>query len=363
MRKKSKIIAAIVSLVALIGIIGLVWPLDGYIESPGEADDLARFVTIGGKKDTSKGRYNITSVYLSKANGFGYLRTKISPFLDYSQSEDVTGGQSSDVFAQVQSFYMQSAIANAEQGAFKTANTPSTTQYRGIYVLSVSKQSHFKKSIRVGDTITAVDGHHYENSDGFIKYLANKGKDVSVTIDYLRNGKKGKATGTTIKLAGSKSPEYPKGRSGIGIVLTDNVAVTTKPKVAVDPGEIGGPSGGLMFTLQIYDQLTGNKLSKARNISGTGTMNANGYVGEIGGIDKKVIAAKAAGSTVFFAPYLPPNKNILKYEEKHQTNYQLARDTAKKHAPNIKVVPVVTFQDAINYLETGRIIKTTDKVQ
>ena len=363
MHKKSKIIAAIVAVFVIIGLVWLVRPLDGYIESPGEADDLSQFVKIDGKNDTSKGRYNITSVYLSRANGFSYLQTKINPHMSYAKSEDVMGGQSSEVFNEVQNFYMQSAIANAEQVAFRKANQEITATYRGIYVLSVSDTSHFKKSIKVGDTITAVDGHHYENSDGFIKYLANKKKGVRVTVDYLRNGKKGQTSGDTIKLPSSKSPEYPNGRSGIGIVLTDNVAVSTSRKIAVDPGKIGGPSGGLMFTLQMYDQLTGDKLSKNRNISGTGTMNVNGYVGEIGGIDKKVIAAKEAGSTVFFAPYIAPTKEILKYEEQHKTNYQLARDTAKKYAPSIKVIPVETFQDAVNYLETGKIIKTTDKVK
>ena len=109
--------------------------------------------------------------------------------------------------------------------------------------------------------------------------------------------------------------------------------------------------------------MTGDLLAKGRNISGTGTMSADGYVGEIGGIDKKIMAAKAAGSTVFFAPYVKPSKELLKYEEQHKTNYMLARDTAKKYAPKLKVIPVQTFDDVINYLQTGKVIKTTDSVK
>jgi len=41
----------------------------------------------------------------------------------------------------------------------------------------------------------------------------------------------------------------------------------------------------------------------------------------------------------------------------------LACDTAKKYAPTVKVIPVQTFDDAVNYLATGKIIKTTDKPQ
>jgi len=75
-------------------------------------------------------------------------------------------------------------------------------------------------------------------------------------------------------------------------------------------------------------------------------------VGEIGGIDKKIVAAKRAGATVFFAPYVKPSKLLLKYEEHHMTNYQLAKATAKKYAPNMKVVPVKSFDDAVHYLKT-----------
>lgn len=51
-------------------------------------------------------------------------------------------------------------------------------------------------------------------------------------------------------------------------------------------------------------------------------------------------------------PYVKPTKEILKYEEGHKTNYQIAKETAKRYAPNMKVVPVQTFEDAVNYLKT-----------
>ena len=141
-------------------------------------------------------------------------------------------------------------------------------------------------------------------------------------------------------------------RAGIGIVLTDNTKVHTSPKVTVNPGQLGGPSGGLMFALQIYQQITGHNLRHGKKIAGTGTISKDGSVGEIGGIDKKVVAAHRAGAQIFFAPYIKPTKLILKYEEGHQTNYQMAKATAKKYAPGMKVIPVKNFNDAVHYLET-----------
>ncbi len=45
---------------------------------------------------------------------------------------------------------------------------------------------------------------------------------------------------------------------------------------------------------------------------------------------KKIVAANKAGATIFFAPYVKPTKALLALEEEHQTNYQLAKETAKK---------------------------------
>ena len=106
-----------------------------------------------------------------------------------------------------------------------------------------------------------------------------------------------------------------------------------------------------MFTLQIYEQISGHDLQRGRKIAGTGTIAPDGSVGEIGGIDKKIIAAHRAGATIFFAPYVKPTKLVLKYEEGHQTNYQLAKKTAKWYAPGMKVVPVTSFKQAVHYLE------------
>ena len=56
--------------------------------------------------------------------------------------------------------------------------------------------------------------------------------------------------------------------------------------------------------------------------------------------------------TFLSIPPISPTKTILKYEEGHKTNYQLAKETAKKYAPGMEVVPVKSFNDAVEYLRT-----------
>ena len=114
---------------------------------------------------------------------------------------------------------------------------------------------------------------------------------------------------------------------------------------------VGGPSAGLMFTLDIYDQLVGTDLRKGRIIAGTGTIEADGSVGDIGGAGLKVVSAAESGAEIFFVPNNPVDEATLKANPDAQTNYQEALAAAKKIGTKMKIVPVTTAQEAIDYLK------------
>lgn len=322
----------------------LFWPLNKYIESPGTADNVKSYVTVKGHPDRRKGSFMITSVYMQQARPVTWVWAKLTPYTTIESADSVTGGQSGQTFDKVQHFYMQSAINEAVAVAYKAAHRSVTKHYLGIYVLQVQKSSKFRRDIKVGDTITRVDNRHFNHAQGYQKFIAKRKVGTPLSVTYLHDGHVKTATHKLVRIA--------TGHAGIGIILTDNVKVHTKIPVSVHPGQLGGPSGGLMFALQIYGQLTNQNLRHGRKIAGTGTINPDGSVGEIGGIDKKVVAAHRAGAKVFFAPYVKPTKLVEKYEEGHETNYQLAKKTAAKVAPNMKVVPVSTFNQAVHYLKT-----------
>lgn len=73
-------------------------------------------------------------------------------------------------------------------------------------------------------------------------------------------------------------------------------------KVRMHVDDIGGPSAGMMYTLGLIDKLTPQDETGGRTIAGTGTIDAKGKVGEIGGIRLKMIGAKRDGATWFLAP-------------------------------------------------------------
>lgn len=77
-------------------------------------------------------------------------------------------------------------------------------------------------------------------------------------------------------------------------------------KVTLKLSDVGGPSAGLLFSLGIVDKLdgdgSGGDLTGGRTIAGTGTIDAGGKVGAVGGVALKTQAARRDGATVFLVP-------------------------------------------------------------
>jgi len=319
-------------------------PTGYYLEVPGTAEATSQFVKVNGKHDKKKGNLLLTTVGIVGGTPFTLLKSLGNSFETIYSQQDLMGDENSQDYFRVQQYYMKSATNNAVQAAYTKAGKPFTKKYLGVYVMDILDNSDFKKKLEIGDTITSINGYKFNNADQFIKYVKKQNKDATVKISFLRDGKKKSATGKLVKLADTK-------RFGLGITLTDNTDAKGNPPTSINAGQIGGPSAGLMFTLQVYSQVANKDLKAGRTIAGTGTIAPDGTVGPIGGIEKKVYVASAEGSTVFFAPDDPVTKEIKKYDPGYVNNYHLALNAAKKIHTKMKIVPVKNLNDAINYLE------------
>jgi PDZ domain-containing protein len=121
----------------------------------------------------------------------------------------------------------------------------------------------------------------------------------------------------------------------VGVLLDNNEPIVEFPiDVEIDTQNIGGPSAGLMFTLQIMDQLTGGEITKGERIAGTGTIARDGTVGSIGGVKQKIHGAIDAGARAVLVP---------------AGNYD---DALKAAGDDIEVVRIVTIDDAVAFLKT-----------
>jgi Lon-like protease len=88
----------------------------------------------------------------------------------------------------------------------------------------------------------------------------------------------------------------------LGIEPEDQVAFGYPFPVSINVTNIGGPSAGLAMTLGVIDALTSGSLTGGRTVAATGTMDANGDVGDVGGVAQKTVAVENAGASIFLVP-------------------------------------------------------------
>ncbi len=149
--------------------------------------------------------------------------------------------------------------------------------------------------LKPGDLIESVDGRHVESRQNVTDAVRDHDVGDSVSITFFRDGQRKHAT--IVTRATEAAPKEP----AIGVRLA--IGYSYAPKVSFAVGEnIGGSSAGLMFSIAIYSMLGEQDLVDGRDIAGTGTMDADGRVGAIGGIQEKLAAAARDQSTIFLAP-------------------------------------------------------------
>ncbi|WP_405810441.1 hypothetical protein OG524_13850 [Streptomyces sp. NBC_01520] len=115
--------------------------------------------------------------------------------------------------------------------------------------------------------------------------------------------------------------------------------------VTLHLADVGGPSAGLFFSLGIIDKLAGDgsggSLTGGRTVAGTGTIEADGTVGAVGGVSLKTQAARRDGATVFLVP---------KAE---------CREAEAERPEGLRLIPVTTLKSAVSSL---RALDQGDKV-
>lgn len=315
------------------------YKLDFYISSPGDAYELSPLVKVEGGDEDDQGSLSLMTVSMMTATPSLYLYSKFQEGYKVLQPEQVRSPHESDDEYNVRQLKMMSdSQINALQAAFQEADLPYEVSNNGVFVLNVIAEGAADKILAPGDRVLSIDGNSFETTEEFVNYLSGKKEGEKVEVVFEREDRE---ITETIDLA--PLPTEPE-RVGLGISFVEDKKITTDPEVEIDSDQIGGPSAGLMFTLEILNQLLDKDITKGYNVAGTGTMESDGTVGRIGGIDQKVIAADDDGIEIFFAPDDEAHEGV-------ESNYVLAKETAEKIGTDMKVVPVKTLQDALDFLE------------
>ncbi|PVE92241.1 PDZ domain-containing protein [Microbacterium sp. TPD7012] len=144
------------------------------------------------------------------------------------------------------------------------------------------------------DVITAIDGTPVTSATQLREAIQKAGGDP-VALTVLRAGEE-----KTVEVTPEEHTENDVTTWLIGITLRTDYDFEVDVTLQLD--NVGGPSAGMMFALGIIDTLTEGELNGGHNIAGTGTIDAEGTVGPIGGIRQKLYGARDAGADYFLAP-------------------------------------------------------------
>jgi Lon-like protease len=288
--------------VVIAAVVAAVLPVPYVILSPGPTLNTIGtgpggkpLIQITGRKTyPTAGNLNLVTVNFqggpgNEINIFTALRAWLNPHDAVVPQQELFGpGQSQRQVQKQDIVQMTNSEANATAAALTEVGIGYKTQ---VQVISTEPGMPAAHVLQAGDIITKVNGVPIGSVTGLSQQIRAQGAGRPLQLTVTRHGRTQPVSVTAVR---------SQGHPVIGVVVT--VRFTFPFTVNISVGNIGGPSAGLMFALGIVDKLEPMNLTGGRFIAGTGEITPAGVVGPIGGIQQKMVGARAKGATVFLAP-------------------------------------------------------------
>lgn len=315
----------IIALAILILIFNIRLPF--YVNAPGGTININNRIEYQDKKEY-KGSLNMLYVTEYVASIPFYLLSHIIPDWDLESIKEnqVSSTESVEEINKRNKILLENSINNATYVAYKSANKKIEITKTKYVVVAVTKEN----GLKIGDEILEVEGKKVSSLEMIKQTIEEKNVGDEINLKIKRNNKEQEVVAKIEK-------EENKKALGVMIVTNYNLKPEKEVKLKFKQSE-SGSSGGLMMSLSIYSAISDKDILKGRNIAGTGTIDMNGNVGEIGGIKYKIMGAVKNKMDVVLVP---------------SANYEEAIKVKEAKNYKIKIVKVDTFMDAIDYLTTN----------
>lgn len=302
----------------------MTYPLPYYIYTGGGTIDIEDKIYI---KDANKtlGSFNMCYVEQLNATIPTYLLSKLFNSWDVISKEEITLNENEniqDVYKR-DKIYLEEANQNAIFVAYHHADKTTEIIDTHQYIIYIDPDS--KTNLKIGDDILEIANTKIQSINDITIILGNYEPGDKIIIKVKDKGKILDKYATVIEKEGKKI---------IGIAITTIYEYETTPSINFSfSNSESGPSGGLMLSLAIYNKITKEDISKGLKIAGTGTIEADGSVGSIGGVKYKLKGAVNDKADIFLVP--------------NGENYDECIILQKKYNYNIKIIGVSTFEEAI----------------
>jgi len=273
--------------------------------------------------------------FVTRDNDAIRFRSYIEKYGDRSQQQLIQAGQQQ----------MRSAKDNAVYVALKAAGYPVEVVPGDViidFLLCLKANEAGTECLEFspadllldpGDVLQKVDGKPVTIIDDLGSILADIEAGEMIEVEFERNGEPMVGEIETIN-----APGEDPARTIVGFRPIDTTTVVLPEGLQVDiaTNSIGGPSAGLAFTLELIDALTEGNLMGGKKVGVTGTIDIEGNIGAIGGLNSKASAVRQIGVDYFLVP--------LNQGEEGVDGIARARALV---GPDIEVIPVATLDEAL----------------
>ncbi len=296
------------------------------IYTPGGAVNLNKRIEIENGEEV-KGSFNMAYVSMVRGSIPFLLLSKVIPDWDIVKAEDLTieGENMTEMMAR-EKIYLEESIDNAVLNAYKKANKELKIKKTNNNIIYITSDA--KTNLKVGDNIISINDTKINSISDLQDYVSKLEEKEKVTLKVLRDGKEKEAYATVYKTSDGL-------KLGISFINTYEYETNPKVKITSKSSEMGS-SGGLMMSLTIYNGLVKEDITHGKKIVGTGTIDIDGNVGEIGGVKYKLIGAVKKGAEVFICP---------------EENYEEAKKIKKEKNYKIKIISAKTFDEVLSKLK------------
>jgi PDZ domain-containing protein len=318
----------ILALALLAAVVAWFVPTGDVAYVPGITGNLRQMVQVAGARRSPPGRLLMVAIGIVPVNALLYFPFRWNAADEVLPAASVLGGTNMQEFLSINLAMMnQSQMQAAVDGERLAGLDARVVALPGAEVEGVLANSPAVGRLQPGDRILAVDGRAVSLTSLRARLAGyHIGQVVHLTV--ARGRRQTHVAIRLYHLAGDPSP-------AIGVAVGQGLRYVLPRRVTFHVSNIGGPSAGMMFALEIYQQITGRNLSRGRVVAGTGELGPDGSILPIGGVGQKVATVAAAGARLFLVP---------------RANYPKAVRTAHLLGLHLTIRPVSTLRQALDIL-------------
>ncbi len=294
---RNKIIGILLILFVAVNFI----PSQYFLSEPGPAIDLSEMITVeDGYNDDDWGGFYLTSVSQRRASFWDVATFYLFP----SENKELTSvraamppGMSETEYLNLMHELMVESQLSAQAVAYRELGYDVEMRGEGVKVVDLVAGGQAEDILEPDDIIIKIDDREVELASQAVELIKSYPIGTELVVQVKRDEEI-----LDFEITTAEHPEEA-GRSSLGIYITTAGLDYAMPDyVSFSPENIVGPSAGVMFSLEVYNQLTEEDITRGERYAGTGTINFDGEIGRVGGERLKIIAADQAGIATFILP-------------------------------------------------------------